>query len=250
MLGANADFADIDPDDAEQVRHAGTLVRSIQKLLADLADVDHVANRLRTAFPGASAASQREFVSPFSPFIFETAHIRWFAESSRALPPANTSDNRATGWVRDDETFSILYRPRQHADFVVKSLLDLAVSRRADVQPESVTRVFDELSRPTAPGQCLTCHRIKTDNHVLAIAWEAEQDISERSFTKFSHRPHIIQPELRDCSHCHQRHAGGFARIKMHTCAACHTPTAAGDSCLKCHNYHVGSHGLTRDVRN
>jgi hypothetical protein len=84
-----------------------------------------------------------------------------------------------------------------------------------------------------------------------------EATAAERGFTRFTHRPHLIQPTLESCDACHQRDdkadtmagfadrdpltfTSNFTPISKSTCVSCHTSTAAGDSCLQCHNYHVG----------
>jgi len=74
-------------------------------------------------------------------------------------------------------------------------------------------------------------------------------------FTKFSHGPHLILPQLADCTACHALDKSGeatayvgwdphafvseFQPLSKRACVGCHTSTAAGDRCQSCHNYHV-----------
>jgi hypothetical protein len=89
------------------------------------------------------------------------------------------------------------------------------------------------------------------------INWRAyDRTVAPRGFTKFSHGPHLLLPQLADCTHCHAidraasttviysdlepgRFVGDFAPMSKRQCAGCHTGKAAGDACQQCHNYHV-----------
>jgi hypothetical protein len=118
--------------------------------------------------------------------------------------------------------------------------------------------MLKDLAKPTAPGLCASCHSVeRTSSGQLAINWRAYNPTKvPRSFTEFSHGPHLLLPQLADCTACHaldtsadtsasyadldpHRFVSEFAPLSKRGCAACHTATAAGDSCQSCHRYHV-----------
>jgi hypothetical protein len=157
-------------------------------------------------------------------------------------------------WFRDDASFSIRYRPSGHADPVLTAWLNLAA---ASDQPVAVA-MFKELSKPNAAGLCASCHSAeKSPDGRIAVNWRAfDPATAPRSFTKFAHGPHLLLPQLADCTHCHAiepnaaatvaytdldptRFVSDFKPITKGQCATCHAPKAAGDNCQKCHNYHV-----------
>lgn len=116
------------------------------------------------------------------------------------------------------------------------------------------------------------------------VFWKATyRDPMIRSFTRFDHRPHTLQPALTDCVACHQMieppvtghardpvSAGGvwpigsdrsreksvqatnlhpgctsdFHPILRAQCAACHRSGSTSNACTTCHSYHVGSRKL------
>ena len=171
-----------------------------------------------------------------------------------ARSPVQTA---SAGWLRNDASYSIAYRPAGHADPLLKAWIELSLRASTNGSPATdALRV--SLTKTTSIGYCAQCHSIDRDSSGnLAIHWNASRrDLAARPFTKFSHRPHLIQPELQGCTHCHapatdaqvmasyaqdnpHEFTAGFAPLQKSACTSCHTPTAAGDGCLKCHNYHV-----------
>jgi hypothetical protein len=165
-------------------------------------------------------------------------------------------------WFRDDVTLSIRYRPVAHADPVLAGWLELLTLIPSLSQQPLALAALKELTNPTAAGLCGSCHSIEQSavDH-LAINWRAYDRTSRpRAFTKFSHGPHLLLPELSDCTGCHamddrinaadsyagwdpHRFTSEFLPISKRQCAECHTATAAGDRCQSCHNYHVGEIG-------
>ncbi|MCE9528696.1 MAG: hypothetical protein K8R36_21840 [Planctomycetales bacterium] len=151
--------------------------------------------------------------------------------------------NSATGWQRSDAGYSISWRPTGHADPLLRAWIDFALKADSQKSP-STAALRGSLTKPNSIGYCVQCHTIESEAATkgLTIHWQPSlRDPAHKSFTKFSHRPHLIQPQLADCTHCHEmsQSAVGFAPLSKAACASCHTPTAAGDQCLKCHNYHV-----------
>src|SRR5690606_18244983 len=107
-----------------------------------------------------------------------------------------------------------------------------------------------------------TCHSVEQiAGGKLVINWLVNNPREAlRGFTKFSHAPHLLPVELRDCTTCHALapvptvdanykgfnpavHASDFQPISKAMCASCHTRGAVGESCTQCHNYHVQDWG-------
>jgi len=159
------------------------------------------------------------------------------APEPAARPPAVANRVPSPGWSRNDASYSISWRPTGHGDELLKGWIEFSLHG-----PD--TRLQGSLTKPTSIGYCTQCHAISQGSSAgsIAIHWSAlHRDPAQKSFTKFSHRPHLIQPQLADCSHCHEiaSTVTGFAQLSKAACTSCHTPTAAGDQCLKCHNYHI-----------
>jgi hypothetical protein len=132
----------------------------------------------------------------------------------------------------------------------------LASTPPLETQPIAAA-MFKELSKPTAPGLCASCHSVEqAGGGALVVNWRAYDRTSEpRGFTKFSHGPHLVLPQLGDCTSCHaiddgatvspyadlspQHFVSEFKPMAKQHCAECHTKAAAGDRCQSCHNYHV-----------
>ena len=109
--------------------------------------------------------------------------------------------------------------------------------------------MLKELSRPNAPGLCVSCHSVEKSaagEFVDQLAGVRSHD-EPRGFTKFSHGPHLLLPQLADCTHCHAIddaasdgyfvHGLGPEAIRRailwqsskRQCVECHTARAAGD---------------------
>ncbi len=181
------------------------------------------------------------------------------------------TDSAMGGWYRDDSTFALRYRPSGHADPFLKSWLDVVIEGAA--RDPSLASLIDQIAQPDSAGRCIECHtkEARSDSEgapdrsedaahgsgFARINWQPKRrDLEERSFTRYFHRPHLLQPGLDGCGSCHVSELGGetpkegdFFAMTKETCAGCHTPEAAGDSCLTCHNYHVGVSGVVRAVR-
>jgi hypothetical protein len=164
----------------------------------------------------------------------------------------------AGSWFRDDATFSIRYRPAAHADPVLTSWLEMIAAASHGTRQSLALEAFKEWTTPTSAGLCATCHSIEQPAAGrLDINWRGNnRAATPRMFTKFSHGPHLVLPDLTDCTACHaidagvaradtyagwdpSRFASEFLPISKQSCATCHTSKAAGDNCQQCHNYHV-----------
>ncbi|MDB5303020.1 MAG: hypothetical protein JWM97_569 [Phycisphaerales bacterium] len=156
-----------------------------------------------------------------------------------------------SGWERDDEKFALIYHPRGHANAFMRQWLDLLAHPVADA-PSAVVAWRSQISGADAGDTCVKCHVSRQSAGAPSqLAWSSPPVESRgRGFVKFSHRPHLLESRLQDCTACHSlpdpavagNSAPGlssFLPISKETCAACHAPRLASDSCLTCHNYHV-----------
>jgi hypothetical protein len=282
-LGADFEFFDVDPDDAEHLRAASDLATAIKQLFNELNESGHavVRERLRKTLGREVAAKEIEaLVAGLSVDTLRPAIAAWLpdveagkgdwtsgegpvvggqrSDAGTQIVNAAIAYDPAGTWSRDDATFTIRYQPTSHADPVLTAWLSLVVSAAdADSEP-TIAAMMKELTRATAPGLCVSCHSVeRTSVGQLVINWQAyDRTTRPRTFTKFSHGPHLLLPQLTDCRSCHAvdaaantaasyadqnpyTFANGFLPISKRTCVTCHTPTAAGDRCQSCHNYHV-----------
>ncbi len=137
------------------------------------------------------------------------------------------------GWYRDDLRLAIVYRGHGHADSVVKSTIEMM----STLPHEDPVRA--RLLTSAAIAACIKCHPGAAEK---MGSWTSPPLVgASRSFTKFSHTPHMNIAGLTDCVHCHTvSHAhANFEPIEREACATCHTAKAAGESCTTCHRYHV-----------
>ncbi len=171
------------------------------------------------------------------------------------------------GWYRDDATFTIAYRQAGHADSVTVNWYDFVSSIPNAKENPMYSDFTLMMTKSTSPGLCSTCHSVdRQPDHSLSFNWNASyRDISTRDFTRFSHRPHLVQGKADQCSTCHQILPGsnvmqnylsseseetlfdskgcanGFAPMTKSNCVQCHNNRSKIQNCTQCHNYHVGS---------
>ncbi|MEO1498727.1 MAG: hypothetical protein AAFV43_16400 [Planctomycetota bacterium] len=260
-LGPDATFFDIDVTDDATVGAGARLIDGLQTLLNELQDEGHqsLEYRLRTLL-GDEVRPIHEYVARLPVELVDELQAVWFG--SRAPPtPYDAIEDRRTGggWRLDHERLSLDYRPTGHDDPMMRAWIDLAVSL-PDEHAAIRDVVLAEFRRPGAPGGCLDCHSVEQSAEGMVVNWRGRDRLVEpRGFTHFSHRPHLTQPQLADCTHCHaiELDSGSgtdtgpygsldphtltseFATLRKSSCTACHRPHAAGDSCTQCHNYHV-----------
>ncbi|TWT31031.1 Doubled CXXCH motif (Paired_CXXCH_1) [Posidoniimonas corsicana] len=261
--GPGFSFFDIDPDSAEDVRHAAAVVDAIKQLLTrvDAEGQQALIDRIETISGRPLTADQRVTLLAGLPVdLVDRARRDWFsqaAESSGATPSEEAAKLPAGGWFVSDLALSLNYRPQGHADPLLTGWIELAVSLGDDHRlVREAARA--ELARPESPGQCLTCHSVERNPAGGVVVNWAPYDASQqpRGFTRFNHGPHVTVSELSDCTACHQLDESAnssaayassnpqdfvshFRPMSKATCAACHQPHAAGDNCAQCHNYHV-----------
>jgi hypothetical protein len=276
-LGANFEFADLDTGNVDQLRASAALVDGIRQLLVDLSQNGPEAARVRLQSALArdlTSAELQLLVAGLSIDTVRDAARAWFpnadvgAKGWQSMPSASETEPRtpnpgrpfaqAGAWSRDDATFAVRYLPSDHADPVLGGWLNLIGNTpTTDTQP-LVAGAAKELMKPTAPGQCISCHSVdQTTADSLLVNWRpADLTAGSHTFTKFSHGPHLSLPQLADCTSCHaldsqastaasyadydpHHFASDFQPLSKQQCATCHTTAAAGDSCQSCHRYHV-----------
>lgn len=288
-LGAGFDFQDVNPKDRQQLDACAALTTAITKLIGELAQSPEttICSRLETVLGRPlSRTDATNLAAGLSADTLRAAAQQWFGTrpaSDATVPSRAATTNEPTllqahaestafgpagAWSRDEASFSIRYCPRAHADPVLTSWLNILASSNGSKSaaldsPDSfrgpiIAAVFKELSKANAPGLCISCHSIEQEStNKIAINWHtADRGTEPRGFTKFSHKPHLLLPQLSDCTHCHAidskaaastvytnlnpaTFASDFTPMAKQACATCHTAQAAGDECQKCHNYHV-----------
>ena len=203
------------------------------------------------------------------------------------------------GFYLDSKLYLLKYMPRGHADSVLAAWVQFAALVDSSASPNA-TRMASQEAAETgqtpqawhqtnwkpgseAVGDCTQCHLLPDySSTTLELSdWRVKPASSAKSFTRFSHRPHMTLAATADCKHCHpldsnpstsyqqihqslseldggvvgrfvQLKAAGehfckeFKAIEKSQCNACHRPGGASQGCTQCHNYHVGSTGLEK----
>jgi hypothetical protein len=265
VLGPDFDFFDVDAQDRAQLAACSELAAAIKRLIAELAGsgASVVERRLAIVAGRELAADEANaLLSGLSGDTLEPASKAWLGQAAEGAPAASPPSSALGAWFYDPERLAIRYRPTGHADAILAVWLTFTAAAAGPDAPLA-NAILKDLSRPTAPGLCATCHSIdRSPTGRLQINWQpTDRTTAPRGFTKFSHGPHVLLPELADCAACHAIHLAAdsskshanseprtfisdFQPLRKQTCATCHTPHAAGDSCQKCHNYHVRLEGL------
>lgn len=262
-LGADFSFFDLDPSSESDAQDAATIAAGVRKLLSDIQERGHQEILDRTQkLQSGKRNTNSELVGGVPLELIANTRERWFG-NARATPNSASAIEQASlqsagGWFADDASLSLRYRPQGHSDPLLKAWIDLAVSLD-DGQADLREAVLRELASAKSTGTCTSCHSVEeTPLGTLVVNWQAlDPRLKPRQFTRFTHRPHLTQPELEDCSHCHKmsqqppnslaayssrkpsQFAGQFEPISKSACVECHQPKAAGGACTQCHNYHV-----------
>jgi hypothetical protein len=280
-LGADFDFQDVNTKDRQQLEACAALANAIRKLSTELAESADttIQVRLQSVLGRPIAAAQvRTLVGGLSADTLRAAVDSWFVGMKMAPEPPKTATVAGANtlqstlkdkqrpivfapvgiWFRDEASFSVRYRPSAHADPVLSTWLSILAETPDLNQGPVAAAMLKEVSKANAPGLCASCHSIeRTVHNSIVINWRSyDRTVEPRGFTKFSHGPHLLLPQLADCTRCHaidrsanttvintdldpSRFVGDFSPMSKRQCAECHTAKAAGDACQKCHNYHV-----------
>jgi hypothetical protein len=257
-LGATFDFFDIDPEDEKQLAAAGLVATALRELGDDIAEGGQsaVGERLATVLERDVTGVELDALTAQLPQEEARAYRdRWFGEAD-AVGDEPTERVRG-GWARDDATLSLRYQPVGHADPWLRAWLDVLAEAASGPRADAVGPLLRAALAPTAAGQCGSCHSVERDAAGrLAIQWQADRGShTGLGLTHFSHRSHVLQSQLRNCSACHKTVAApagsagyasdnprqfvaGFAPQTKAACVTCHTNEAAGAGCALCHRYH------------
>ena len=264
LLGADFDFYDVDPGDATQLAAATNVIKALKQLTDDLSSKGHTAinDRLEKLLGRELDAQElADAVAHLSAEDMVTITEQWMAKVPQQSPQPRTEEKgqiAGGGWLRDDETFALRYRPSSHADPWLTAWINFLAEATSGPQKKVAESLLLNMMQPTAPGMCGSCHSVdRTASGALEVSWRAlAAPNPDPHFTIFSHAPHTLQPELADCTTCHrinaasavmetyksqdaQNFAAGFHALTKQDCATCHKPGAAGDSCTQCHRYHA-----------
>ncbi len=164
------------------------------------------------------------------------------------------------GWFLNADIMSVQYMPRGHADPILAGWTQI------------VSVLQNSNCAKKIPGTCVQCHNLPTSKSSLLLnPWQVKpRPENIRTFTKFTHEPHLTIPAINDCRFCHSLkettigiadrniqliaspsggasshfHTDQFEPMKLSQCSSCHRPDGANDGCTQCHNYHVGQVGL------
>ena len=136
--------------------------------------------------------------------------------------------------------------------------------RRIWNQQPVAAAMFKELAEANGAGLCASCHSVEqTAAGALTINWRAYDRTTEpRTFTKFSHGPHLLLPQLADCTQLprdrttrrtrrhrtsgwnpHQFVSEFQADVEAAVRGVPHGD-GGGRRCQSCHNYHVEGGGV------
>jgi hypothetical protein len=192
---------------------------------------------------------------PASSEVTVGSEVNAIAGRGMTQPPAISR----VGWYRDDEMFRVFYRPGGHEDDGLRAWSDLIASAAASNDRPETAALFHQLLSDKGIGLCATCHTVdQQSDQSFLVNWTTKyRHPSDRSFTKFSHQPHTLQPHLRDCSGCHDMSqpisnadsfagfdplnaVSNFAPITKMNCVSCHREGHTDNGCTHCHRYHVG----------
>ena len=286
-LGSDFDFFDVDPDDEEQLRAASIVVVATKRLLYQIIQngQSEIGTRVnvvlgRNVLPHELTALAAHLPPETMAVVLEQWLTNLPAEFSNeedqlTQKEPTLSENEPTreysqklvssgGWFRDDLSLAIRYQPSGHDDPWLATWIDVIAEATGRPQGKTVEPLLKQLMKPTAVGQCGSCHSLdRQPDGRLLVHWYAKQAAHPTAeFTKFSHRPHLLQTELADCKYCHQANSEakvmesytefspqnfvqGFRAITKSQCTDCHHSQSAGQSCSQCHNYHV--HGTSTE---
>ncbi len=291
-LGSDFDFYDADPDDETQMEAVAQLVWAIKRLLNDFAK-DPAATwqaRMKNAVNrDISEVGLHHLQTSHSRHHFATCRDQWFTDLNEDLrlefdgqtslasindeardfspsygdtiastAPQDIDLDRKVGWSVGVDEFRIDYFPEGHGDAFLSTLLDVLADTAGEATEDPIEDARAAFLGNASVGTCITCHSVDDVGATQLVNWHGGSSDSKKEFTRFSHRQHLIQPNLADCSHCHQLNqtseyaatykAGGdfqtvfassFHPIGKASCIECHNQQSSKDACTTCHNYHV-----------
>jgi cytochrome c553 len=177
-----------------------------------------------------------------------------FAEEDILL--LNSEDWAAAGgWYKDDNTYTLRYRPVSHADKFLKGWFDMSALMAGEAG--IFADLFDSLSKKTSAGSCSKCHSTdRIDQNQLVVNWKGvSPETTQHNLTRYAHVSHFQVMDERGCETCHKISSiessdigstkydasifeSNFTVLNQEICADCHRLDTAMDSCITCHKYH------------
>lgn len=288
------DLLDLDGANKQALATAQSLIWSVKKLYVDIAlgGQQAIKQRLEAGLERELTPDELKSLAAMLPAEFMDATLRaWLpsvyaemmqrddpaAKVNIAKPQANDKladyllDNKADndqravagGWYKNDDDFSVYYRPSGHADGFMQGWLNAAVNRK----PEITGAVFDLLAEEKAPGTCMKCHSVTETDEQRVVNWQSKRPQAfEHRTVEFRHSAHFSLINADGCATCHKldpdadfmasfdtdkatSFTSSFSGMQRDTCVECHKPELAGDTCLSCHNYHIGVFEPTRNTK-
>ena len=170
--------------------------------------------------------------------------------------PLNSEDWAATGgWYKDNNTYTLRYRPVSHADTFLKGWLDMSSPMAGEAG--IFADLFNSLSKKTSAGSCAKCHSVdRIDQSRLLVNWKGVSPATiQHNLAQYSHVSHFQIMDERGCKTCHEISTtnnsdtkpssydpslfdSNFTVLNQKICADCHRVDTAMDSCITCHQYH------------
>ena len=170
--------------------------------------------------------------------------------------PLNSEDWAATGgWYKDNNTYTLRYRPVSHADTFLKGWLDISSPMAGEAG--IFADLFNSLATKTSAGSCSKCHSVDRINQSrLVVNWKGvSPETIQHNLAQYSHVSHFQVMDERGCQTCHQISTtndsktspttydptifdSNFTVLNQKICADCHHVDTAMDSCITCHQYH------------
>lgn len=216
--------------DEDEARAVGQIVWAVKDLLYQLATrkqaalKEHLDSGLRRTMDESELA---RLSASFDFELVENAVAAWFPDLGReiagqqreadatgsfALDRMRTqlvatdlaSTGPVWGWAIDPATYSIRYRPRGHADPFMQAWLDAVIEPSELANVGALEYAVAALATREAAGHCAKCHSVDATDSITTVNWrQKHRELRERGFTRYLHRPHLIQPRLRTCVACH-----------------------------------------------
>jgi hypothetical protein len=250
---------------------------SLKKLVYELSADGQAAikNRLESVLQRELTTLELQSITgQLPPIVFRTAQERWFPNLEQeveqritAAEPIVPEDAKVLGgketvafggWYVDSKVCSIGYRPIGHNDELIRSWIEMMAELQVKVSGDhDWDAEFGQLS---LVKQCASCHVNSDKRQWMA----ASPSALVRGFTHFDHGPHLVLPQLADCTACHgtgwqavnsiadtsasPTPLPEFTPMDKASCAQCHTAKGAGNNCTTCHNYHVDFGTSTRPL--
>ncbi len=224
-------FLGEDPDEARAI---GQLIWATKELLFELSETGQAALKEHLDSGLRRTMDEDELSRLSANFDFDLAAqaVRsWFPDLSREIhaqrraravgPPGSgysldliptklipvaegEAPEPSWGWSLDSDLMAIRYRPRGHSDSLMTSWLDAAAHPSEHATPAAIEYALESLASPSADGSCTKCHSVDITDEIRAVNWsQKRRDLRKRGFTRYLHRPHLIQPGLRTCVGCH-----------------------------------------------